>query len=285
MQRRFIPVQAVIFFVLSFLSLKPVYAEEIHTVKRGETLYSIALDYGVSMDALMKLNNISDPKKLWVGTKLKIPQKLSVERTTSAGNTSGATQYTVVKGDTLFGIARKYGITVAELRTANGFSSSYILKTGDKLRIPAPVVSQAVVPPAVTPPPVPPPAAPSGVNPLPKYNGVTWPVNVRSMIQADGKLTGGLIITTYASEPVRSLTKGTVKAVGPYFNFRNVVVVESAAGYLYTYGGCDRLSVRIGDRVGVGTELGRLDTNSSPQLLLMVSKDNRNVNPATAPRD
>jgi hypothetical protein len=37
--------------------------------------------------------------------------------------------------------------------------------------------------------------------------------------------------------------------------------------------------------VGAGTELGRLDTGKDPQLLLMVSKDNRHIDPETAPRD
>jgi LysM repeat protein len=304
LQRQFKFTQVVFLFMFLFPFAMSVFGEDIHIVKNNETIYSIAISYGVSMDALMKLNNITDPKKLRVGQKLKIPEKLSVG---GQGQTSVAyIEYTAIKGDTLFAIARKNDITVAALRAANGFSESRVLKAGDTLRIPTAGTvaagASAQAKPGEKPPAVlqsgaqsagrnsaPQTAAPqtsvrSAAGPLPKYGGATWPVEVRAIAKADGKLEGGVIVTSYASEPVRSLTGGTVKAAGPYFNFRNVVVVQSKEGYIYTYGGCERLSVKAGDRVGIGTELGRLDTGEDPQLLLMVTKDNKPVNPQTAPR-
>ncbi|MDR2793509.1 MAG: M23 family metallopeptidase [Treponema sp.] len=265
--------------------------EDVHIVKNNETIYSIALSYGVSIDALMKSNNITDPKKLRVGQKLNIPEKLSPG--TQGQNQTGAAyiEYTATKGDTLFALARKNNTTVAAIHAANGLSESYVLKAGDKLKIPvaAPEKSPAA-------PQNPAPSQPQtaqitpqssvqrNLDPLPKYGNTTWPVEVRSIAKTEGKLENGVIVTSYASEPVRSLTGGIVKAAGPYFNFRNVVVVQSEEGYLYTYGGCERLSVKVGSHVGVGTELGRLDTSKDPQLLLMITKDNKPVNPQTAPR-
>jgi LysM repeat protein len=261
----------------------PVRGEEtVHTVQRDETFYSIAIFYGVSMDALMRLNNIADPKKLRAGQKLKIPGKISL--------TTAYTEYTVVRGDTLTGIARKNNITIDALRSANGLSASYTLKAGEKLRVPVTGTKTSGTKESGKPQPVQAPSAketePASREPLPKYRNTTWPVPVRSLSKADGKLAGGVILTSYASEPVRSLTQGVVKAAGPYFNFKNVIIVQSKQGYLYTYGGCERLSVKVGDQVGAGTELGRLDTSKEPQLLLMVStKNNKTVNPETAPRD
>ncbi|MDR1219020.1 MAG: M23 family metallopeptidase [Treponema sp.] len=290
MQRQFKFAQAVFLSLFLFFFVTNAFGEDIHTVKNNETVYSIAISYGVSIDALMKLNNITDPKKLRVGQKLKIPEKLAVGGQGQSG--AAYREYTVIKGDTLFAIAQKNNITVATLRAANGFSESRVLKAGDILKIPLAGTAQAN--PAEKPPAVSQSAAPSqppqasgrnGAGHLPKYGGVTWPVEVRAIAKADGKLEGGVIVTSYASEPVRSLAVGIVKAAGPYFNFRNVVVVESKQGYLYTYGGCERLSVKMGDRVGAGTELGRLDTGKDPQLLLLVTKDNKPVNPQTAPRD
>ncbi|MDR2782242.1 MAG: M23 family metallopeptidase [Treponema sp.] len=301
MQRQFTFAQVVLLFICCLFSfVTSIFGEDIHTVKNNETVYSIAISYGVSIDALMKLNNITDPKKLRVGQKLNIPEKLLI----GGQGQSGASfiEYTVITGDTLFAIAKKNNVTVAALRAANGFSESRVLKAGDKLKIPAAgatsggAVAARVKPDESAQGPAPPQRQAAGATPpavtrrstaepLPKYGGATWPVEVRAIAKADGKLEGGVIVTSYASEPVRSLTGGTVKAAGPYFNFRNVVVVQSRAGYLYTYGGCERLSVKAGDRVGVGTELGRLDTGKDPQLLLMVAKDNKPVNPQTAPRD
>jgi murein DD-endopeptidase MepM/ murein hydrolase activator NlpD len=293
LQRQFKFAQAVFLSLFLFFFVTNTFGEDIHTVKNNETVYSIAISYGVSIDALMKLNNITDPKKLRVGQKLKIPEKLAVGGQGQSG--AAYREYTVIKGDTLFAIAQKNNITVATLRAANGFSESRVLKVGDILRIPLAGTAQANLaekPPAVSQsvaqgaaPPQPQASGRNGAGHLPKYGGATWPVEVRAIAKADGKLEGGVIVTSYASEPVRSLAAGIVKAAGPYFNFRNVVVVESKQGYLYTYGGCERLSVKMGDRVGAGTELGRLDTGKDPQLLLLVTKDNKPVNPQTAPRD
>jgi murein DD-endopeptidase MepM/ murein hydrolase activator NlpD len=294
LQGQFKFAQVVFLFLFLFSFAKNVFGEDVHTVKNNETVYSIAISYGVSIDALMKLNGITDPKKLRVGQKLKIPEKLAVGAQGQGG--AAYKEYTVIKGDTLFAIAQKNNISVADLRAANGFSESRVLRAGDRLRIPLAGASARIKadekPPAVSQsaaqggaPSQPQSPDRNAAGHLPKYGGATWPVEVRAITKADGKLEGGVIVTSYASEPVRSIAAGIVKAAGPYFNFRNVVVVEAKEGYLYTYGGCERLSVKMGDRVGAGTELGRLDTGKDPQLLLLVTKDNKPVNPRTAPRD
>jgi len=53
--------------------LKEEREERVHKVKKGETLSGIAQDSGVTMKAIMKLNNIKDPAKIMVGQKIKIP--------------------------------------------------------------------------------------------------------------------------------------------------------------------------------------------------------------------
>lgn len=54
-------------------TLKEEREEKVYKVKKGETLSGIAQDYGVTMKAIMKLNNIKDPAKIMVGQKIKIP--------------------------------------------------------------------------------------------------------------------------------------------------------------------------------------------------------------------
>jgi LysM repeat protein len=247
-----------------------VFGDDIHTVKKGETIYSIALSYGVGTDALMKLNGITDPSKLKADQKLKIPQKVDAPKAdVSQGSGPAAVQgkadYVAVKNDTLFSIARRNDTTVSELLKLNELPNNYILKIGDRLKIP-----------------------PRGAGVKPPFSpksALEWPVTVKSISKSTGKIAGGVVITSYAAEIVRSVTKGVVQSAGPYLNYRKVVIVKNESGLLYIYGGCDWLSVKQGDRVGVGTELGRLSTDGSPQLLFMVDKNGVYIDPAQAPRD
>jgi murein DD-endopeptidase MepM/ murein hydrolase activator NlpD len=226
------------------------------------------------------MNNINDPAKLKAGQKLKIPDKPGVSIEQQSGSAGTVTEYIVIKNDTLFSIAKRNNITVNDLRKFNGFSDSYMLKAGDKLRIPTETKTTGITVDFLPDFPFNPAA-----NPAPKSGGIQWPVTVRNIFKAEGKLKGGVIITSYAAEAVRSLITGIVKSAGPYLSYKNVVIVQSSKGYLYIYGGCERLSVKQGDRVGPGTELGKLGTSKEPQLLFMVSRNNVFVDTATAPRD
>lgn len=97
---------------------------EVYTVKSGDTLYSIAKKYNLSVDELKKLNNLTS-NSLSIGQKLKI--------STSEDDTE--TTYTVVKGDTLYGIANKFGVSVNNLKNINNLSSN-TLSIGQVLKIP-----------------------------------------------------------------------------------------------------------------------------------------------------
>ncbi len=101
-------------------------SNEYYTVKSGDTLYSIASKYGMSVDELKKLNNLTS-------NVISIGQKLLVS---SANNDmSSDNMYTVKSGDTLYGIASKYDITVDVLKNANNLTSN-TLSIGQKLIIP-----------------------------------------------------------------------------------------------------------------------------------------------------
>jgi LysM repeat protein len=109
-----------------------------HVVVKGESFYTIAKKYGVSSRAIQEVNPGVDPARLKIGQKLVIPARTatavaSVSNGTSA--TGGAMTYTVKSGDTLNAIAKKHGLTVKELQSANNLSTTRIT-VGQKLRIP-----------------------------------------------------------------------------------------------------------------------------------------------------
>ena len=88
----------------------PMESEDTYTVKAGDTLYGIAKFYGLSVDELKRLNNLTS-------NTLSIGQKLKIKET---GDASESDEYYIVKsGDSLYKIANLFGITVDELKQAN----------------------------------------------------------------------------------------------------------------------------------------------------------------------
>jgi len=256
------------------------YAQErVHTVQKGETLYSIARAFGVKADDLVKYNGITDPSRILAGQTLKIPPA-----GTSGTLASGSVVYRVVKGDTLYGIAREFSVTIASIQELNGLSANYVLRVGDFLKIPASATASAKAAAAQSAPQQG-TAATKGTEQS-AVNQVKWPIAEREVSYMTGKLSG-VVLTGARSESVYSLTRGTVLSAGPYRGFGKVVIIQVDGGYLYVYGGLESLSLKEGDRVGPGSEIGKLGIDvmsNKPQLFFMVYLSNSPVDPAKAPR-
>ena len=185
--------------------------------------------------------------------------------------------------DDLSIIAEQVFLLTADLD--NKLKENAMIKPGDKLRIP-------VKAPAVTTPPA--ESTTGGIvanrpGAVPQKSAdapVRWPIDAREVSYMTGKLNG-VVLLGERTETVRSLTQGTVVTVGPFRGFGRVVIVEKNGGYLYVYGGCESLTVKEGDRVSPGMELGKLgiDTQSGkPQLFFLVYQNNVSIDPAKAPR-
>jgi lipoprotein NlpD len=256
------------------------YAQErVHTVQKGETLYSIARALGVKADDLIKYNGITDPSRILAGQTLKIPPA-----GTSGAPASGSVTYRVVRGDTLYGIAREFSVTVASILELNGLSENYVLRAGDLLKIPANAAAPAKAA-ATQSSPQQGTAAPKGTEQS-AVNQVKWPIAAKELSYMTGKLSG-VVLTGTRSESVSSLTRGTVMAAGPYRGFGKVVIIQVDGGYYYVYGGLESLSLKEGDKVGPGSEIGKLGIDAmsnKPQLFFMVYLSNSPVDPAKAPR-
>lgn len=136
-------------------------APQEYVVVKGDSFYSIAKKFGVTMKAIQDANPNVQPTRLQIGQKLKIPPPASTSTpaTTSAepaGGTGGQQIYTVKSGDTLSRIAAHYHTTVKALRSENNLITDRI-KVGQKLKIPAETSAPAA--------PAAPVAAPAATNP------------------------------------------------------------------------------------------------------------------------
>ena len=90
--------------------------ENYYIVKKGDSLWSIANKYGLTVDKLKDINNLSS-------NMLSVGQKLLINDGTNVDNVN-ENYYIVKSGDTLYSIAKKYGLTVDELKKMNNLSSN-----------------------------------------------------------------------------------------------------------------------------------------------------------------
>ncbi|MEI9476148.1 MAG: LysM peptidoglycan-binding domain-containing protein, partial [Deltaproteobacteria bacterium] len=92
-----------------------------YVIKKGDTLWSIANEMGVNIGALSRWNNLHPEKKLAPGTKLKIMLNSDGPSSKGAKKESEGRKvlYRVREGDTLWGIAKKYNLTIADIKTWN----------------------------------------------------------------------------------------------------------------------------------------------------------------------
>ena len=99
-------------------------SSSVYYVKSGDNLSTIASKYGTSYQALASLNGISNPNYLYVGQAIKVH---------GSASSSSASSYTVRSGDTLSGIAYKYGVSYSNLASKNGISNANYIYIGQVL--------------------------------------------------------------------------------------------------------------------------------------------------------
>ena len=133
----------------------------VYKIQPGDIPATIAQKFGITAEALMKFNNITDPTKLRVGQELKIPNPKAKIESTSKATSKGPKEkeeslessppeqpepeniiHTVEKGDSPYTIGKKYGVPTEEILRANNLTPKSILQIGQKLIIPKPKKKQ-----------------------------------------------------------------------------------------------------------------------------------------------
>ncbi len=125
---------------LATLAASPTPLPVYHQVQPGEAPGIIAATYGISVDLLMRLNNIADPTLLQIGQRLLIPVTITPTPATpqpAPTPTPEPRYYTIQEGDVLLAIAAEYETTVEAIMIANNIADPRTLQIGQKLFIPA----------------------------------------------------------------------------------------------------------------------------------------------------
>lgn len=286
-----------------------IFSDITYKVEKGDTLYSISRKYQITVAELRTANNLSENDVIKVGQKLIIPDAdigtaAALSSTKTAGSSASAStaktvEYVVAKGDTLYGIARKNGMTVADLMAINNLDSSAVIKVGQKLKVSAGRTSSSSS--AATTKksePAKPGETVIKVNekaPDTRTYGTTitadantkWPVSSPKITQVKGKISG-VQLSAKTNEAVLCIHEGTVMYVGVYRGFGQVVFVQSKTGLIYAYTGLGSVKVRKGEYAVSGAELGTagLDSISQKyQITFMVFQNGQPIDPAKAPRN
>ena len=115
----------------------------IYVVKTGDTLYSIARRFGVTVADLAQINNLADPRYIKVGQRLLIPRDGYVTPVPLTPTPQPSPVVHIVqRGDTLYSISRRYGTTVEAIAFQNHIVNPSLIYVGQRL-----VISGTVVPP------------------------------------------------------------------------------------------------------------------------------------------
>lgn len=97
-----------------------------YEVRTGDNLSTIAKRFNTSVQAIQAANGLSDPNRIQPGKTLQVSAAVAVLKQ----------RYIVRTGDTLSGIANRFGASVSEIKSANGISNPHHIKAGQKLLIP-----------------------------------------------------------------------------------------------------------------------------------------------------
>ena len=117
--------------------------DKIHTVRRGETMASIASRYGTSVRELASANGISNAHRISVGMQLTVPGAAAESEDRVATRTvrrqtrvaQDGPYHVVRRGDTLYAISRAYGVSLNNLLDWNGISRRTVLRPGMRLTV------------------------------------------------------------------------------------------------------------------------------------------------------
>jgi lipoprotein NlpD len=279
-----------------------------YTVKSGDTVYSIAWRYELDPEEFADWNNLGQSKLIKPGQRLHTRQPAGFKATAYETNSSRdiaygsdtadnrksikdysqLTKIRVSKGDTLYGISAKYGVSVNRLVQLNQLKKPYVIQPGQTIFLqPITTARNTSTKTTNTSKPV-----SSTRTQQPKVQTTGWSKTVRWQRPANGKIVKkfnrkrndakGIDIAGKQGDAIVAAADGKVVYSGNgLISYGNLVIIKHNKSYLSAYAYNRKLLVNEGDQVKSGqkiAEMGRKDT-SSPRLHFEIRKNGKPVDP------
>jgi LysM repeat protein len=289
----------------------------VHQVVKGETLYGLARQYGVSLGQLLSANKLNSSYVLHVGDILVVPAGSSAETPVEAAPAASAPVAPSASTSTT-------AVSPAGTASVKGSGTSSATSTKVTTTVPAKTTTSTLAPKVSTTTAAPPTVSPAATVPSnsgssstavsvqgpqisaqPKQGSsgvplpdpvktqdrtvdasLKWPASGKAMY-LDGKLEG-VMIRVKPGETAKAIASGTVVSAGPSRGFSQVVFIQAKSGYVYVYGGIEALTVKTGDHLASGTDIGRIGVDAkdgAPIAYFFVFRNGQPIDPAAAPRD
>ena len=275
------------------------FADSKYKVNKGDTLYSISKKYQITVAELRAANNLSEKDVIKVGQVLIIPtanlnNAVSLNSDpvkTDASKNKATKTYVVQKGDTLYGISKKSGMSVGELMALNNFDNNTVIKVGQKVKVyetgsavkTSTTTASGTTATQVTSNPPDTRTYGSTVN---ADSSTVWPVKNPKVTTVKGKVNG-VQLSAGKDETVTCIREGSVMYVGVYRGYGQILFIQSKTGIIYAYAGLGSINVKKGDYAMFGTSLGTVGIDpisKKSQITLMVFQNGQPIDPAKAPR-
>jgi murein DD-endopeptidase MepM/ murein hydrolase activator NlpD len=183
--------------------------------------------------------------------------------------------HTVAVGETVYHIARSYGLSPERLMAANAMNDARELRVGQVLTIPGhPLVAASVT------------GIPEGWSAPRAERQFTWPLSSGELSSPfgirNGVMHSGIDIAAPAGTPVHAADGGAVIFAGWLRGYGNVVIIQHTDGYVTVYGHNERNLVHEGETVARGQTIGELGSSgraSGPNLHFEIRCNNHPQNP------
>ena len=285
------------------------------TVGYGETIETIARKYGVPASAIRQTNGISNAGSVKPGQRVVIPRYVSASAPQTPApqlpSRTAESVHIVAPGESLIGIAHKYGVTLTTLARANKIQPYAKISIGDRLTIPGgrSLAAHRTAAPQVAQPRT---VAVEKVASAPVQNArvataetqatesVThtaeaagsmpsfrWPVKGRIIAgfgpRPNGAQNDGINLAVPEGTPIKAADDGVVAYAGNELKgYGNLVLIRHANGFVSAYANASELLVKRGDTIKRGQVIahaGQTGNVTSPQLHFEIRKGATPVDP------